>query len=106
MPAPIRIGIKDLEMYVEEAKRNIQNDRAITDSILIPLLQTILKEPTRHDLVFTASKLIESLQRSNEQLIRLISTLNTKRTVSQSFGEDLNYDKLFEQIQKEDEVSE
>ena len=77
--------IKDLEEYLGEAITNIRNDRAITSALLTDLFQELKKNndiETHKNLGLIASKYVETLQRSNEQLVKLASLISKKENIS------------------------
>ena len=82
--------LKDIESYVSEAITNIRNDRAITSALLTDLFSELKKTKdieTHKNLGFIASKYVETLQRSNEQLVKITSIISKKREVSHSLDE-------------------
>ena len=96
--------LKDLDEYLQDAINNINNDRAITSTLLSDLIIEIKQSPevynSHKDLGQIAAKYVETLQRSNEQLVK-ITTLMQKRS---SQTEDLSLstedkDNLFDMIQ-------
>jgi hypothetical protein len=69
----------DLENCLETAYENIVNDRALALTLLTDLMQYIHKEEARHkDVGLTAAKYLETLQRSNEQLVKISGLLYKK----------------------------
>jgi hypothetical protein len=65
--------------FVEEAIENIQNDRAIASDLLIHLTKYMKVSEERHqNCGAIAAKYLETLQRSNEQLVKLASLLVKK----------------------------
>jgi predicted ATP-dependent Lon-type protease len=70
---------QDLEKFIEEAMNNIRDDRAITKSLLTDLL-VFIKESNRHhkEVGHVAAKYVETLQRSNEQLVKLAALKQKK----------------------------
>ena len=93
--------ITDLENYIEEAIKNIRDDRDITSTLLTKNFTEINKvddSSTHKDLGFIAAKYVETLQRSNEQLVKLASILSKKTDTSVSLSEDDKKD-LFDVIQ-------
>jgi|15BtaG_2_1085339.scaffolds.fasta_scaffold00790_2 hypothetical protein len=71
-----------LESYILEAIKNIRNDRDVTSNLLTDLLLEIGKAgstESHKDLGLIASKYVETLQRSNEQLVKLTSILSKKQ---------------------------
>jgi len=96
-------SIKDLEQYIEEAIKNIRDDRDITSTLLTKLFLEINKagdSDAHKDLGLIAAKYVETLQRSNEQLVKLTSILSKKSGNSVSLTEDDKKD-LFDVIQGE-----
>ena len=75
---------KDLDSYIEELTRNISEDRATVKLFLTDLIADSKKPDLTHQEVgFIAAKYIETLQRSNEQLVK-IATLVQKDTKASS----------------------
>ena len=71
--------MKDLESYIDEAIKNIRSDRAITTTLLMELMEYMKKDDDRKESVGTiAAKYVETLQRSNEQLVKVSALLQTK----------------------------
>lgn len=78
-----------LESYISEAIDNIRNDRKVTKALLDDLIQYMAKEESRHrDVGLTAAKYLETLQRSNEQLVKVSSIVAKKTTSSTLTSED------------------
>ena len=74
-------AIKDVEGYIQEAIKNIRDDRDITSTLLTKLFVEINKAndaDSHKNLGFIAAKYVETLQRSNEQLVKLTSFLSTR----------------------------
>jgi hypothetical protein len=80
---------KDLETLIEEALENIRDDREIAKELLNDTANLIANKPddSRY-LGPVAAKHIETLQRSNEQLVKLISIRQKESTKSVSLSED------------------
>ena len=90
--------MKDLEAYIDEAIKNIRSDRAITMTLLIELMDYIKKDEDRRESVGTiAAKYVETLQRSNEQLVK-ISGLLQKNTGSDQGLTEEDKSELFDLI--------
>jgi len=67
---------EDLEKFIEETVRNIRDDRAVTKSLLTDLLVFIKESNRNHKEVgHVAAKYVETLQRSNEQLVKIAGML-------------------------------
>ena len=95
--------INNLERYIQEAIGNIRDDRDITSTLLTKIFIEINKSndsQSHKDLGFIAAKYVETLQRSNEQLVKLTSILSKKSETSVSLTED-DKKELFDVIQGE-----
>tara|TARA_R110002153_G_scaffold61123_4_gene164977 strand:- start:609 stop:911 length:303 start_codon:yes stop_codon:yes gene_type:complete len=96
-------AIKDVEGYIQEAIKNIRDDRDITSTLLTKLFVEINKAndaDSHKNLGFIAAKYVETLQRSNEQLVKLTSFLSKKSDGSTALTENDKKD-LFDVIQGE-----
>jgi hypothetical protein len=98
--------MKNLDHYLENAIRNIAEDRKITRELLDDVVQYLAKNEENHRSVgLTAAKYVETLQRSNEQLVK-VSTLIQKQQANLSDGlsEDDKAD-IFDMLQDSGEES-
>jgi len=96
-------SIKNLNGYIEEAIKNIRDDRDITSTLLTKLFIEINKaddSESHKSLGFIAAKYVETLQRSNEQLVKLTSIISKKSDGTASLTED-DKKELFDVIQGE-----
>jgi hypothetical protein len=76
---------KTVDQILEEAVNNIRNDRDVTKRLLDDVMVYLSKSEERHrEVGITAAKYVETLQRSNEQLVKISSLL--KRTQKQDVG--------------------
>ena len=89
----------NLEDYVDEAITNIRQDRAVTSALLTDIMLFLKKNEQNHKEVgAVAAKYVETLQRSNEQLVKIIGL--RQKDQSQSFElSDNDKDNLFDMIQ-------
>ena len=91
---------QNLEDFLEEAIENIRSDRAITSHLLTELVQEMNKQSsisTIQQCGMIASKYVETLQRSNEQLVKISSLIQKKEGKQEglsSFEKDEIYDLL------------
>ena len=95
--------IKNIDNFIDEAIKNIRDDRDITSTLLTKLFVEINKandSDSHKSLGFIAAKYVETLQRSNEQLVKLTSILSKKGEVSESLT-DIDKKELFDVIQGE-----
>ena len=97
-----------LEKYIYEAIDNIRSDREITNELLKDLLQFIAKDEHNHkDVGLTAAKYVETLQRSNEQLVKISALIQKDHKESSSFDFSTHdKDNLYDMIKKEDKDTE
>ena len=94
-------SIKDLDSYIQEAIKNIRDDRDITSTLLTQVFAEITNGGETHkDIGLIAAKYVETLQRSNEQLVKLTSIMAKKADTSVELTED-DKKSLFDVIQGE-----
>ena len=94
-------SVKDLENYIQEAIDNIRDDRNITSTLLTQVFAEITNgQETHKDLGLIAAKYVETLQRSNEQLVKLTSIMAKKTDTSVELSEE-DKKSLFDVIQGE-----
>lgn len=80
---------QSLEQFIGEAIENIRSDRAITSHLLTELVQEMNKQTglsTIQQCGLIASKYVETLQRSNEQIVKLASLLQKKEGKQQGLS--------------------
>ena len=76
----------DLEERLGEAVQNIRQDRSIIGSLLTDLMIYMKKDPAAHkECGLVASKYVETLQRSNEQLVKVANILHKKENSREGF---------------------
>jgi len=92
--------MKDLDHYLGEAIKNIQDDREVTRELLDDVIRYIGKNEENHKFVGqTAAKYVETLQRSNEQLVK-VSALIQKQQAGLSTGlSDDDKSDIFDMLQ-------
>jgi hypothetical protein len=96
---------KDLDTLIEEALSNIRNDRKVAREFLNEVANEIVKDPGQNKYLSpVAAKHIETLQRSNEQLVKIIGITQKDQTTSFSLSEE-DKDSLFDMIQSENETT-
>jgi len=84
----------EFESYIDEAINNIRQDRAMASKLLTDLVQFMSKQTDHETLGLTASKYLETLQRSNEQLAKLIATLGKHQNSAPQISEAEIYDMI------------
>ena len=91
-----------LDDLVQEALGNIRNDRKVAREFLNEVANQIAKEPEQNKYLSpVAAKHIETLQRSNEQLVKIISLKQKEQGTSLELSEK-DKEELFDLIQKDD----
>ena len=92
--------MKELDKYMQEAINNIRNDRALTNKLLVDVMTYLAKEERAHESVGTvAAKYLETLQRSNEQLVKVVALLHKKTNASETLTKE-DKEELFELIKE------
>jgi len=94
---------KDVDKLVDEALDNIRGDRKLAREFLNEIATQIATDPqSNRSLSPVAAKHIETLQRSNEQLVKIIGL---KQKESKEQGLSLaDKDELFDMIQGKQDV--
>jgi|TARA_R110000824_G_scaffold54643_18_gene150883 hypothetical protein len=88
--------------HLEQAIDNIKNDRSIASELLDDVSEYIGQNKERHkDVGNVAAKYLETLQRSNEQLVKLTAML--QKADDDEYGDltEDDRDKLFESFEEE-----
>ena len=90
---------KDLDDLIDEALGNIRDDRKIAREFLNEIANQIaVNSENNKYLSPVAAKHIETMQRSNEQLVKIIGL--QQKTQAQGFElSDVDKDNLFDMIQ-------
>ena len=95
--------MNSLKDYIDQATANIKEDRAATKSLLMNLMKYMQTQDDRHKEVgIVAAKYLETLQRSNDQLVRLASLLQKRDSGNGSMTES-DKETIFDMIQGEEE---
>ena len=93
----------DLESLIEESLENIRDDRAVASTLLIDLLSHIKGNKHEHkETGHIADKYLETLQRSNEQLVKLNTLLFKKTSISDGLS-SMDKEQLYDLISDADE---
>jgi F0F1-type ATP synthase membrane subunit b/b' len=83
--------------HLEEAIGNIQKDRTVASELLQDVSEYIGENKERHkDVGQVAAKYLETLQRSNEQLVKLTSMLQKMEDLDYGDLSGDDKDKLFD----------
>jgi|TARA_Y100000996_G_scaffold409897_1_gene391331 phage-related minor tail protein len=88
--------------YLKEAIDNIREDRDVTKELLDDVLQFLAKgESTHRDVGLTAAKYVETLQRSNEQLVKISGLMLKQETKDSSVSlSDMDKDNIYDMIKE------
>lgn len=93
--------MKSLDHYLSKAISNIENDRKITRELLDDVVRYMSKDETRHrEVGLTASKYVETLQRSNEQLVKVASLIQKNQDKSVGLTSE-DKEEIFNLIQED-----
>lgn len=96
---------KDFSSLTDEALDNIREDRKKTELLLSKMVEFIAKDENHHKEVgFTLAKYLETLQRSNEQLVKIVSLLKKEEKDDSSLSED-DKENIFEKLNKITDLS-
>ena len=89
---------KRLNKLIAEAANNIRKDRETTQELLNDLINIAAQSEHNHkEVSLAAAKYVETLQRSNEQLVKLC-TLMSKNDSGEELT-DKDFEGIFEAIQ-------
>lgn len=94
---------KSLEEYLTEATQNINNDRAVASKLLLDLVNEMSQTNDKYkhkDFGEVASKYLETLQRSNEQLVKIASIIQKKEGAQETLS-GKEKDEIFDMIKGE-----
>jgi|TARA_Y100000310_G_C20531286_1_gene738580 hypothetical protein len=91
----------NLENLIEEALDNIRSDRKLAREFLNEVANQIVREPEQNKYLSpVAAKHVETLQRSNEQLVKIIGLRQKGQTQNKGLSEE-DKNSLFDMIQGE-----
>ena len=96
------MSMSKTDKYIEEAIKNIRDDRELTRELLDDAIKWLSKDESRHQQVgMIMSKYVETLQRSNEQLVKVVNMMS--KTDKSTGLSDEDKEDLFNMISGEDE---
>jgi len=80
--------MKKVDNYINEVITNIRKDREVTKELLSDIIVYLSGNEERHGEVGTvAAKYVETLQRSNEQLVKVVTLLQKSQGSSAELSE-------------------
>lgn len=86
--------------YLEEAIKNIREDRKKALSLLEDIADFIGQSQDRHkDVGATAAKYLETLQRSNEQLVKITSLLQKSKNAEYGDLDKTETDSIYDELE-------
>ncbi len=92
---------KNVDDILDEVITNIRSDRDITRRLLDDVMVYLSKSEERHrEVGITAAKYVETLQRSNEQLVKISSLLKRAEKAQTGLSADDKRD-IFDLLQGE-----
>ena len=95
--------MKSLDETIEKALENIEEDRATTKELLQDLMKYLAVTDERHREVGpVAAKYVETLQRSNEQLVKVASLMQKQKSSSFDIS-SADKDRLYDIINVKEE---
>ena len=90
---------KKLEKYIDEVVENIRKDREVTNDLLKDAIGYLAKDESRHrDIGLVLSKYVETLQRSNEQLVKVTSLIAKEESKTEGLT-DKDMEEIYSVIQ-------
>ena len=91
---------KDLNNLFNEALHNVRSDRKVAREFLNEIANQIAIDPEQNKYLSpVAAKHVESLQRSNEQLVKIINLKQKNKNQSISLSDE-DKNSLFDMIQE------
>jgi len=92
---------KNLDSFIDKATDNIETDRAATQTLLMNLMKYMQTGEDRHrEFGLIAAKYLETLQRSNEQLVKIAALIQKKEKSTDGISEE-DKQELFDLINED-----
>ncbi len=89
-----------IDSLIEESIDNIRNDRAMASTLLVDIMKYLSNDETKHQYTGpVAAKYLETLQRSNEQLVKITSLVQKKESATASLT-SIDKDELYDLIKE------
>ena len=96
---------KDIDNYIQEIVDNARRDRTKADLLLNDVIIEIKSTKSTHSQVgIVAAKYLETLQKSNDQLVKVAALLNKKVSIDTSLSEN-DKTQIFEIINSDSKIS-
>lgn len=95
---------KEVDNFIDQAANNIVEDRAATKTLLMNLMKYMQSSDDRHrEVGLVAAKYLETLQRSNEQLVKLAALMQKKASNNDKITEE-DKQEIFDLINEENQA--
>ena len=92
---------KKLDKIIKKALDNIEEDRLVTRDLLNDAIQYLAKDESRHrDIGLTLAKYVETLQRSNEQMVKVATLIQKEEKKEHGISKE-EMENLFSAIAEE-----
>ena len=96
----LEVNMSKTDDQIKKALENIDEDRKVTKELLQDAIKYVAVDEARHrELGIVMAKYVETLQRSNEQLVKVIG-LMTKKEANSGIGA-IDKEQLFDLIAEE-----
>lgn len=90
------------DKHIKQAIKNIDDDRETTRELLDDAMRQLAKDPSQHtSLGVVLAKYVETLQRSNEQLVKLCGLMSKNEKSDELTDKD--FAQIFDQIQNSED---
>jgi hypothetical protein len=91
----------EVNKHIASAIKNIEDDREVTRELLDDVMRLLAKDEENHKFAGSvAAKYVETLQRSNEQLVKIAMILQKRESAAADITE-LDKDKIFDLLQND-----
>ena len=92
---------KKLDDIIKKALENIEADRLVTRDLLEDAMGYLAKDESRHrDIGLTLAKYVETLQRSNEQMVKVATLISKEQKKEDAISKE-EMENLFSAIAEE-----
>ena len=93
---------RKVDDYLDKAIKNIEDDRDVTRQLLDDVMRLLAKDEENHKYAgAVAAKYVETLQRSNEQLVKVASLIQKDKAENYNLN-DTDKEQLYQMLQESD----
>ena len=94
---------KDIDSQIESVITNIESDREVTLHLLHDVMKYISTDSHKHaEVGHVTAKYIESLQRSNEQLVKMTAIMMKRESSQYGSFSDEEKDSLYDTLRNQE----